>query len=127
MSEDNNHTPGIGALAGRLVRTVLGAFHNRFELFAVEWQEERARLAELLAWVGAFLFLAIMTVVLLTATIIFLFPEGARVYATAGFTMVYLTGAIITWRAVRSLLKREPFAESVDQGKKDREWLKSFH
>ena len=46
MAEDNQHSPGIPVLMGRLVRTAIATFHNRAELLAVEWQEERARLTE---------------------------------------------------------------------------------
>ncbi len=127
MAEDNNRPPGITTLLGRLVRTGVGAVQNRFELLAVEWQEEKARLTELLMWLVGLLFFGIMAALLLTATIIFLVPENARVYVAAGFTALYIVGAIVAWVVVRSLLKREPFNESVEQAKRDRTWLKSFN
>lgn len=126
MEESNKQPPGIATLVGKLVRTAVGAFQNRFELLTLEWQEERARLAELLLWLVGVLFLGMMSALLLTATIIFLFPEEQRVYVAAGFTVLYAAGAVGAWFGVRSLLKREPFSESVEQTKRDRTWLKSF-
>ena len=126
MEEDNKQPPGIATLVGKLMRTAVGAFQNRFELLTLEWQEERARLAELLLWLVGVLFLGMMAALLLTATIIFLFPEEQRVYVAAGFTVLYTAGAVGAWFGVRSMLKREPFSESVEQTKRDRTWLKSF-
>lgn len=126
MAEDDHRLPGLLTLVGRLGRTGLGALQNRFELLVVEWQQERARLAGLLVWVVSLLFLGIMGVMLLTATVIFLFAEELRVYVAAGFTVLYLVGAAGAWLALRSRLKREPFTDSLDQLKKDRLWLESL-
>ncbi|MGH7970758.1 MAG: hypothetical protein ACREIC_18695, partial [Limisphaerales bacterium] len=66
------HSPGLGALVSRLVGTGLGALNNRIELFALEWQEEKARLTEMFFWTTALVFLSVMVVLLLTAVVIFL-------------------------------------------------------
>jgi uncharacterized membrane protein YqjE len=126
MGTDNNHPPGIAKLLGRLARTGVGAVENRFELLTLEWQEERAKLAEFLVWCAVFVFMSVMAVVLLTATIIYLCPQSSRVYVAGGFTALYFAGAIAAWFTVKKLLKQEPFAESLDQARRDREWLKSF-
>lgn len=126
MGGDTQGAPGIGRLVGRLVRTTLGAVQNRFELLTLEWQEERARLADLLVWLVGLLFLIMMGALLLTATIIFLFPEHLRVYVAAGFAVLYLAGAAGAWLGVKSVIGREPFSESVEQARRDEKWLKSF-
>jgi uncharacterized membrane protein YqjE len=126
MAVDNNRAPGIATLVGRLARTIVGAVQNRFELVALEWQEERTRLADLLVWLVGLLFLGMMGALLLTAVIIFLFPQDLRLYVAAGFTILYLAGAFVAWLEVRSMLRREPFSESVDQARRDQAWLKSF-
>ncbi len=126
MAAENNRAPGLASLLGRLARTTAGAFQNRFELLTLEWQEERSRLADLLVWIVAFIFLGVMAALLLTATVIFLFPEDVRVYVAAGFTVLYIAGTIATGITARTLLRREPFSESVEQVKRDRAWLKSF-
>ena len=126
MGESNHQAPGITTLIGRLVRTAIGAFQNRCELFAVEWQEERVRIAELLVWAIGLMFLAMMGIILLTGTIIFLFPGRFRLYVAGVFTLLYLAGAVWAWFGLKSLLREEPFSESLEQVKKDRQWLDSL-
>jgi uncharacterized membrane protein YqjE len=126
MAETNHHPPGLFGLARRLVSTGLGAFENRAELFLVEWREERLRLVELLLWAVILLFLAALGVLLVTATVIFLFREDLRLYAAGVFAVLYLGAAAVVWFNFRSMLKHEPFSETLDQVKKDREWLGSF-
>ncbi len=82
-------------------------------------------MAELMVRTLGFIFLAMVGAVLLTITIIFLLPPDWRIYALGGFTLLYLLAALAAWLGVRSLLRREPFAQSIDQVKKDREWLGS--
>src|SRR5439155_19939033 len=126
MAEDNDHQAGLGTLAGRLGRTALGALGNRAELLAVEWRQEKARLTRLLLVCIALSFLSMLTAVLFTATIIFLFPEGARLYVAAGFTLLYLAGAAVAFFSLMSLLRQEPFAETRKQLKKDQSLLDAF-
>jgi uncharacterized membrane protein YqjE len=119
MIENDNHRPGLSTLARRLGRTAFGALENRGELLMVEWQQEKERLLQLLLCAVGLMFLAIMGMLLLTATIIFLFPEEYRLFAAAGFTVVYLGGAGFLLFCLKSLLKREPFEETLTQFKKD--------
>lgn len=126
MDPNQNPTPGIGTLVARLVRTAVGTLQNRFELLALEWQEERIRLTELLFWSVALVFFSMMGVMLVTATVIFLFTEEYRVYVAGAFAVLYVIAAAVAFMTVKSGLKREPFAETIDQAKKDKEWLKSF-
>jgi len=62
-------------------------------------------------------------VLLLTGTIIFLVPEQYRVYAAAGFGVLYLIGAVTAVLSIKKLTKTPPFAESMKQLKKDAELL----
>jgi len=118
--------PTLGRLARRTVGTLVGALQNRAELFAVEFEEENDRLLKMVIFGVSALFLLGMAVLLLTGTIIFLVPEQYRVYAAAGFTLLYFgagAGAVFT---VKNLLKKTPFAESLKQLKKDAEVLDTF-
>jgi uncharacterized membrane protein YqjE len=119
MEERDQEAPGVMQIAGRLVQTGLGALQNRGELFSVEWQEEKAKLIETLIWGLACGFFAMLGIGMLTAFIICLFPENLRIYAVAGFALLYLAGAIIAWGCIKGLLKREPFSESIAQLRKD--------
>jgi uncharacterized membrane protein YqjE len=126
MVEENNHAPGVASLARKLAATGLGVLRNRSELIAVEWQLELERLVGLLVLAAAVAFLGMMVIALCTAIVIFLFPEGARLYVAGGFALLYLGGAIWAGLCLRSLLKQVPFGETLNQLKKDREWLGSF-
>jgi len=126
MSGNNHEPPGFATLTNKIVQTGLGALKNRGELLAVEWQEERARLVRLLVWGLGFLLLGILALVTLTGTIIFLFPPDERIYVAAGFAVLYLLGAVAALLVIKSLLKHEPFAESIEQVKKDRLWVESL-
>ena len=126
MTGANHQVPGLASLLRKLGATLLGTLENRSELLAVEWQEERLRLAELMLRMTALLFLAMMAVILFTATIIFLFPEGARLYVAAAFTLVYLVAAVGAGFGLRSLLLEEPFLETRHQVRQDRAWLDSL-
>jgi uncharacterized membrane protein YqjE len=103
----------------------LAAVQNRVELFAVEWEEERVRMMDVLVWGAAFVLLGVLAVLLLTVTIIFLFPQDLRIYAVVGFAVLYLVGAIAAGFGLRNVVRREPFPESLSQLKKDRAWLES--
>src|SRR5882724_4880151 len=97
MSGNDHEGPSLATLVGKVARTGLGALQNRGELFSVEWQEEKARLTELLLWTVGFLFLAMMGMLILTAFIILLFREDLRLYAAGGFALLYLVGAVAAW------------------------------
>jgi uncharacterized membrane protein YqjE len=126
MDQGDQTAPGVTSLVGRLARTGLGALQNRCELLALEWQEERARLVELLMWALLVTFLTVVGVLLLTAFIIYLFPRDLRIFAAAGFTVLYLGSALVAFFNLRALLKQAPFAETLNQLKKDRVWLDSL-
>jgi uncharacterized membrane protein YqjE len=126
MTGNNHNSPGLSTILGRMGRLALRGLQNRVELMAVEWQEERLRLAELLVRGIVLIFLATMGALLLTATVIFVFPAGARIYVTAGLALLYLFAAAGAWAGLKARLKREPFSESIDQVKKDRVWLESL-
>jgi uncharacterized membrane protein YqjE len=65
-------------------------------------------------------------VLLLTATIIFLFREELRLYVAAGFTVLYAVAAGAAWFGLKSILMQEPFPDTIDQAKKDQLWLSSL-
>jgi uncharacterized membrane protein YqjE len=126
MAENNDYFPGFISQLRKLGRTGLGALQNRGELLSVEWREENARLTEILVWAFGLAFLAMAGLLLLTVTIILLVPAELRIYAFAGFSVLYLAGALAAWFNVKALLKHEPFAESLTQIRKDSVWLDSL-
>ena len=119
--------PGVVPLLRKIAGTGLGALKNRGELLLLELQEEKERLIVAFVWSAALLFFAFMGLLLLTATIIFLFPEAYRLWAAVGFTVLYLGGAVASVFIIKSVLKHVPFAESIEQVRKDGEWLETLN
>jgi len=126
MAEENGHKPGLRRLAGSLARAGVGILRNRGELFSLEWQEERARLTEMVFFSILLLLLGFLGIGVLTAIIIFLFPGEFRLYVAGAFALAYLLGAAWAGYTLKSLLQRPPFAESLEQLRKDRAWLESL-
>ena len=118
--------PTLGRLARRTAATVYGALQNRAELLAVEFEEENDRMLKLVLFGVGGLFFAMLTVLLITATVIFLVPEEYRVYAMLGFAVLYLLGTVSAVFVVKGLMKKAPFGESLNQFKKDAELLDAF-
>jgi uncharacterized membrane protein YqjE len=126
MTATDQQLPTLGRLARRTLATCIGAVQNRAELFAVEFEEENDRLMKMVMIGIIGLFLAMMSILLGTALIIFLVPEEFRVWAALGFVVLYLAGAVGAGLMVKGLLKQTPFAESLNQIKKDAEILDAF-
>ena len=124
--EDNNHPASIWRLVRKTFRTGVGALGNRGELFMVEAREERACLIQMVVLGVGGLFLAMLVVLLVTATIIFLLPPEYRLYAAGGFALLYLVGCAAAFVGLGLLLKRTPFAETLSQFRKDRELFDIF-
>ena len=126
MNEGNHHPRGFVATLGRLTRAGAGALRLRAELFAVEWQEERVRMAEVMLLGLGVALLALLGLMLLTAIIIFLFPPEWRLYVMGAFVLLYWLGALGVWLGVRSRLERTAFEETIDQTRKDAECLSTL-
>jgi uncharacterized membrane protein YqjE len=125
-TETDYQLPTLGRLARRTLGTIVGALENRAELFTVEFQEENDRLLKMVIYAIAALMLAMMGLLLVTGTVIFLMPEQYRVYAAGGFALLYLGGAGAAVLTIKSLVKKAPFSESLKQIKKDAELLDAF-
>lgn len=126
MTATDHQLPTLGRLARRTVATCVGALENRAELFALEFEEENDRLLKMVIFGVGAVFLAMMAVLLITGTVIFLVPEPYRVYAAGGFAALYLIGVVASVLVVKNLIKKAPFAESLNQIKKDSELLDAF-
>ncbi len=124
MIETTTPSTGLFQSLRRLADTALGIVHNRAELFAVELQEEKANLIEILVWVSVLLFFGMLCVLVLTATLILLCPADYRIYVAGGFSFLYLVGAIWAFTRLKARLQAPtPFAQSISEVQKDRELL----
>jgi uncharacterized membrane protein YqjE len=126
MIRNPQEAPSVSRLVRKTLATGLGALRNRGELFAVELQEEKSRLINLLMLGIGTLFLAMMTLLLITGTVIFLIPEEYRLYAVGGFAALYLAGTVWAVLALKALLKCIPFGDTLAEFKKDRDLMEAF-
>jgi uncharacterized membrane protein YqjE len=128
MAEGGANPPSLPELGRKLLLTGFSALHNRGELLQVELQEEKNRVIELFIWAGAVCILGMMFLLVLTATIVLLFREDLRVYAAGGFSLLYLTGAVLALLNLKAHVKNAalPLADTMAEVKKDREWLESL-
>jgi len=118
-------SPGLLNSVRKLLDTGLATLQTRAELVAVEFKEEKDHALELMLWATVVFFFAIMAGIVLTATVIIAFPENKRVYVAGVFALLYLVGAVWAFLGLRTRLKRQPFpfSATVDEIKRDREWL----
>jgi uncharacterized membrane protein YqjE len=106
----------------RMFDNAIGAFHSRVELIVVELQEERDRVVNVLVWSGVLLFLVFMAIVAFSFVLVVALWQYA-VWVGIGLGVVYLVGAAIAAGVVRKRLKAPFFSETINQLRKDREWL----
>lgn len=126
-SPDGASEPGFLASLKGLGTNLLGTIQTRLELLSVELQEEKGRLVELLLWTAATAFLGVIAVMTVTITVVVLAGDTLRPYVLVGFSLLYGLGA---WGAARTLIHRlrhrpRPFASTLGELKKDRQWLTS--
>ncbi len=124
--ENINGTGILGSLR-RFGETVVAIVHNRLELAALELQEEKSRAISMLIWAAVLIFFGFMMMVALTLTVIFVFWEH-RTLVAGVFAGFYLLAALVAFLAMRKNLKNPPipFAETISQFKKDREWFETL-
>jgi uncharacterized membrane protein YqjE len=118
---------GLLGLLRKLALQVVSLLETRAELVVVEFREEKIRLVKLFIWLSSALFLMAIGLVMLTLTVLFAVwhdPE-ARLWALGVFTLLYIGGAAFGFSKIRKLLAEGelPFAETINQLKKDRNAL----
>lgn len=103
----------------------LGFVQNRLELFAVELEEQKLRFIRLLILAAAAIFLGNTALLVISATIVVLVGEHARLGVLVGLSVVYAGGAIWAALALARELRSTPpaFGNSLAELKKDTEWL----
>jgi uncharacterized membrane protein YqjE len=120
MAEPSEPKPGIFASLKRLLRTVLAIAQNRLELFLVELQEEWWRFFDTLLLAGVVLILLLMTLMVATATVVFLCVRAGRLDLLIGLILLYLVATIVSfWRLRTRLRKWAPFSATLAELKKD--------
>jgi uncharacterized membrane protein YqjE len=127
MSQIEQRPGGLFDSLRGLCDGALALLQNRLELFAVEAQEEKARLLRTLVLTAGVLFLAGVATVMVTISIVFVTGEAARLPVLLALTLVYVVAAAGAYVALRKHLRSAPppFHGTLSEFKKDREWLSS--
>lgn len=109
-----------------LLDTILAIFHNRFELFTTEAEEEVARLVRVLLWAFAAVLSAIVGATFLGAMILLVAPAEYRPLLAAALTLLFLAFAAFGYLSIRRILraKPRPFDASLTEIEKDLHRLK---
>lgn len=122
MPEQEAATPGLFVTVRRLACTFLAILQNRLELASIETRQETRRLVAILvggAIAVAALFLG-MIALMFFFTVAF-WPQA--VWVMLGFAVFYLIVTVSALLYVRKRLKEPLFPETINQLKKDKEWL----
>jgi uncharacterized membrane protein YqjE len=94
---------------------------NRIELFSVDLEEQKLRLIRLLILTAAAIFLANTALLTVSAAIVILAGEKARLGVLIGLSVIYIAGALWAVLALKRELRSAPpaFEHSLGELKKD--------
>ena len=122
MSPREPSSPGLLASLRGLGANLLGTVHDRVELFTVELHEEKVRLVQLLFWIGAIGFAAVMAMTFVSLTLVYLFWDSARLAVLGGLAAFYVAAFIACAFAFRRYLARQPrpFDATLTELREDR-------
>jgi uncharacterized membrane protein YqjE len=123
MAETETKTGNTFGSFRKIGGIVAAVLQNRADLLAVELQEEKYRLVEVLILVGIALALGMMALFVFTGVIIFALPEAYRLWVACGLGVIYLLGIVVLWSRIKKVLKDQAFPETINQVKKDWECL----
>ena len=122
-SSDRRVTGSLRRSGELLLRTL----QNRAELFGLELEEEGRWAVSALVWTAAFIFFAVLSIVIITVTLVMIIPEPLRLWALLGFSALYLFIAVYTFVGLKKHFrnKRPALSDTVNELKKDLDWIQS--
>lgn len=125
MASGDPPTGGLFDSLRRMLEASVGLAQRRLELFAVEAQEEKLRVLDLLLRAAAVIGLSLLTLVTATATVVVALWDTSPVLVLVLVTVGY--GLAAAWLAagIRQRLREgpKPFAGTIEEFRKDRECL----
>ena len=111
----------------RIGESLLALLRSRFELFTVEWQEEKLRLLNLLIWLGLAAAIGVAGVFVAIVALAFWLWATAGYAGLIGLAVAALVVASgILWMIHRKIQTGPtPFAQTVAEFRKDGECLRT--
>jgi uncharacterized membrane protein YqjE len=122
MTEVSQAPTGFLGMLRRLAATALGIVQNRLELLTLELREERARVVSLLIWFAMLVISVFMVMMAVTFLFVVAFWDHAF-WVLLAFSFFYLSCALTAILVIKSRLDRPLLGETVNQLKKDCQWL----
>ena len=125
MGEPAPPKTGVIASVRKLGRTAVAVMQNRLELFSVELEEQKLHVVKVLILAGAAIFLGNTALLAVSATIVVIAGERARVAVLVALSLVYIGAAVWACLALRKAVRSAPppFQETISEFKKDSDWL----
>ncbi len=126
MNETATHTDGWFDSLRRIGESLLALICSRFELFAVELQEEKLRLINLLLWLGIAMTLGAAGLLVGTGALAVWLWYSAGYAGLIGLALAALAAAAGILLGIRRRIKSgpPPFAGTVAEFRKDSECLR---
>ena len=117
---------GIVESVKRLLGSLVAIVHGRFELVALELQEETARLLGLLLWSAAALLCATIGLSFVAVAVLLAAPAERRLLVAALLALAFLGAAAVGVFQARRLqrLKPRPFDASLTELERDHRRLR---
>jgi uncharacterized membrane protein YqjE len=123
MDEESDKSGGWLNSIRRAGDALLGLAQSRFELFAVELQEEKLRALDVIVWLVVALALIVAGLLVGLGALALYLWRTAGYLGLIGLALATLAaGAAVLWK-IRNQIRNgpTPFAQCLDEFKKDRE------
>jgi uncharacterized membrane protein YqjE len=106
---------------------LLASVQDRFELFTVEFQEEKLRLIQSFIWISAAVFTGMMAITFASLSLVYIFWESARLAVLVGLTIVYAGGFTAIVVAFKRYVSRQPnpFSATLHELGEDRACIRT--
>ncbi len=128
MAEPESKSGGAFGSVRRIADSVHAILLSRLELAAIELQEERVRIIDLILQALVVLVLGTVALIAVTATVVVVLVRVADLSVLTALALVagaYALATALVWWNLRERLKNgpQPFADTLVEFKKDREWF----
>ena len=129
MASSEPKSAGIIESVKRLGETALALLQNRLQLFSVELQEEKYRAIQAVLWLSAGVAFVFLGLAIGVATVAILVLQQWGLPGLAGLTLLLLAVGAVVIAVMWSRLKSGglPFSGTLQELKKDSEWLRRKH
>ena len=121
LTRHETQSGGLLEKLRRIGESLFALARSHAELFAVELQDEKLRLLNLLVWSGVALTLGVAGLLVAIGTLAMWLWDAGGYLGLIGLTLVSLAGAVALILSIRRRIQLgpTPFAETIDEFRKD--------